>query len=210
MVAHGQDVGLFTQAQQQRAVVHQRPEIQRRQRIGQLDERLGAALTVGDQLGDHGIVIGADLIACGDAGVDAHTNGPVQPVDGAACGQKTGRHILGVEARLHRMAAQHHFILSEWQRLALGHGQLPGHQILSGHRFGDGMLYLQPGVHLHKEELILAEQKFDGASPLIVDGLGSGHGCLPHGAAQSRRNIGGGRLFDHLLMASLQRAVPVP
>ena len=105
MVAHGQDVRLFTKAQQERAVVHQRAEIQRRQRIGQFGERLGAALAMGDQLGDHGIVIGAHLIASGDAGVDAHAIWPVQPVDGAAGGQKTGGHILGVEARLHRMAA---------------------------------------------------------------------------------------------------------
>ena len=100
--------------------------------------------------------------------------------------------------------------MGEWQRFAFGHGQLPGHQILPGHRFGDRMLHLQPGVHLHKEELILAEQELDGASPLIMDGFGCGHGCLPHGAAQSRRDVGGGRLFDHLLMASLQGAVPVP
>ncbi len=36
------------------------------------------------------------------------------------------------------MTVQYHFLLGERQRLAFGHRQLPGHQILAGDGLGDG------------------------------------------------------------------------
>ena len=62
------------------------------------------------------------------------------------------RRILGINARLHRVAGNAHLILLERQRLAGGDAELPFHQIEPGDGFGDRMLDLQARVHLHEPE----------------------------------------------------------
>ena len=111
------------------------------------------------------------------------------------------------------MAAQRRMVLRAGQRLAGGHAQLPGHQVLTGHRLGHRVLHLQAGVHLHEEEvgrlqpLGGVDDEFDGAGTHIVDGLGRLDRRRAHGFAQGRRHVRGGRLLDHLLVAALDRTV---
>ena len=60
-----------------------------------------------DDLGEHRIVVDRDLAALDDAGVDAHAGHPRLAVEQQAAGlrQKALRRILGVDARLDRVAA---------------------------------------------------------------------------------------------------------
>ena len=58
---------------------------------------------------------------------------------------------------------------SKPERLAAGDAQLQFDQIEPGDRLGDGMLDLQPRVHLHEIELAAAiEQEFQRAGALIA------------------------------------------
>ena len=55
-------------------------------------------------------------------------------------------------------------VLGEGQLFAVGDVHLQVHQVESGDEFGDGMLYLQPRVHLEEVEVpLLIDQEFDRA-----------------------------------------------
>ncbi len=70
------------------------------------------------------------------------------------------------------------------------------------------MLDLQTGVHFHEEEFATGiQQEFHGAGADVADGLGRLHRGFAHGTAQLGGQAGGRGLFDHLLMAALDRAV---
>ncbi|MCY1213453.1 hypothetical protein D9M72_252340 [compost metagenome] len=106
------------------------------------------------------------------------------------------------------MADQRHLLLGDRQRFATGNANLPGHQVEAGDGFGDRVLHLQAGVHFHEEEVAtLIQQEFHGAGTDVADGLGGAHGGFTHGAAQFRRQAGGGRFFDDFLVAALDGAV---
>ena len=70
------------------------------------------------------------------------------------------------------------------------------------------MLDLQAGVHFQEEEFTAGiEQKFHGAGADVVDRGGSLDRRFTHGLAQLRCHDRAGRLFDHFLVATLNRAV---
>lgn len=74
--------------------------------------------------------------------------------------------------------------------------------------FSDGMLNLKASVHLQKVVVLLRiDEELDGTSVFVVYGLGKGNRFLTHLAtnvlAQKRRR----RLFDNLLISSLNRAL---
>ena len=73
-------------------------------------------------------------------------------------------------------------------------------------KFGDGMLDLQPRVHLEEvEALVLAGDEFDRAGGIVVHGFGQRDRLLAHlaagGLVEQRRR----RFLDHLLVAALDR-----
>ena len=70
------------------------------------------------------------------------------------------------------------------------------------------MLYLQPGVHLQKvKALVPAHHKLHCAGTLVIDRTGQRHRLLAHGLAGGSADEGAGRLLDHLLVATLDRAL---
>ena len=73
------------------------------QRGGERVERLGAGLLVRDQLGDQRVVGDRNLVSLLDSLVDADPLRQSQPLDPPGAG-KEGARILGVEARLDRVA----------------------------------------------------------------------------------------------------------
>ena len=121
--------------------------------------------------------------------------------------------ILGVDSALDRVAPRHDVVLREGKRLAAGHEQLRPHQIETGDRLGHRMLDLQPHVHFEKVErrrvAVARQQELDGSRVHVPGGSrrGERRGRQPlaHGRREGRRR----RFFDHLLMAALQRAVPL-
>ena len=55
------------------------------------------------------------------------------------------------------------------------------HQVHAGDHLGDGVLDLEPRVHLHEVEVpVLVDQELDGAGVGVVDRLREAHGGLGH------------------------------
>ena len=148
---------------------------------GQTPQRIAAVAAMGDQLGDHRVVLGGDrpghLV---DARIDAQRLGRRAEIDignPARRRQETARRVFGIEARLDRMAVDRKLALRLRQRLARRDAELPFDQIGPGDLLGHRMLDLKPRVHLHEPELARGavrsrlDNEFHGARANIVDSL---------------------------------------
>jgi hypothetical protein len=72
------------------------------------------------------------------------------------------------------------------------------------------VLDLQPGVHLQEvEALVLADHELHRAGALVLDRLGQRHGLFAHRLARGLADEGRRRLLDDLLVAALDRALPL-
>ena len=69
------------------------------------------------------------------------------------------------------------------------------------------MLDLKAGVHLEEEKLAVLKEELNGSSVDVAAGLGDLDGRFAHGATDFVGEVGGRRLFDQLLVATLGRAV---
>ena len=101
-------------------------------------------------------------------------------------------------------------VLRERQRLASGDPQLLLDEIDAVHHLRDRMLDLQPGVHLHEEELVGPvgrDDELDRAGARVAARAGGldrlGTHRRPHLGVEQRRRC----LLDDLLMAALQAAL---
>ena len=109
------------------------------------------------------------------------------------------------------MPGQPHVVLGQPQRVALGHGDLLGHQVEPGDGLGDRMLDLDPRVHLQEVKSIVlgVDQELDRAQPAIVQIFSvrdsRGADLRPQSAGQPRR----GGFLDELAEPPLHRTVPV-
>ena len=94
----------------------------------------------------------------------------------------------------------------EW--LTRGYADHPFHQVQTGDAFGHWVFHLQTGVHLEEiKALVFTDHKLDRASALVFHRFGQSHRLFAHGftggVADERRR----RLFNHLLMTALYRAL---
>ena len=174
-------------------------------------DRRVTVLAVHDQLGQHRVVEARDDRAVLDAAVDADAGAGRHgvPGHGPRLGQEARGGILGVQPHLDGVARLGQLVLGARQRLAGGHLQLPGDQVLPGDQLGDRVLDLQPRVHLEEEELagVGVDDELDRAGSDVVDrprrlDRGLAHG-LPHLVVDRRRR----GLLDDLLVPTLDRAV---
>ena len=184
------------------------------ERIGLGIDRRKPRLGMGDELGDHRIVIERNLAAFDDAGVVAHGDAvmlafgrrPIanQPADR---GRKIAIGILGIDPALHRPAVEFYVALLERERLAGGDPDHLLDQIDAGDQFGHRMLDLKPRIHFQEEEaLILAGDEFDGAGAVVADGLSERDRLLAHFLARRLVEQRARRFLDDLLIAALDRA----
>jgi hypothetical protein len=165
-----------------------------------------------DQLGDEVVVVLADLVALGVAGVEAHERpvGDLEPGDGAGGGEEAAAaRVLGVDPGLHGVAPELDVVLGERERVAGGDAQLLGHEVEAGDGLGDRVLDLEAGVHLEEEELAVLVQELDGAGVHVAAGEGDLHRRLAHRLADLGRERRGRALLEQLLVAALGRAVPL-
>ena len=106
------------------------------------------------------------------------------------------------------IAVVENLLLTQRQFLALRHPQLPLDQIDTVDELGHRVLDLQTRVHFQKIELPVARQhELDGAGTDVVHRLGGGDSGGTHLQAQrviDRRARG---FLDHLLVATLHRAI---
>ena len=168
---------------------------------------------MGDQLGNHRIIIRGNDIATAHRAVTARQRRQAQMAQTPRRGQKVISRILGIQPRFDRVTVYAQRVLRQWQGRAKGYMQLPCHQINAGDRLGDRMLDLQSGVHLHKPEPVRAQpvrginDKFDRSCALIANHLSCGDRCVTHCRPHLKGHTRRGRLFDDFLMTPLQRAV---
>ncbi len=100
------------------------------------------------------------------------------------------------------------------QRGSFGHRDLQGHEVDTGHGLRHRVLDLEAGVHLEEVRLArvevgIADEELDRPGPDVADRLRGGQGGRvqrrPHLVADARR----WRLFDDLLVATLDGAVAI-
>ena len=171
-------------------------------------DAFGAAGAVRHHLSQHRVVVGRDHHPGGQRGVHAHARRCLPGQHLAQLRQEVARRVLGAQAQLHRVPLPAHLVLSQRQRFALRNAQLPLDQIESGDQFGDTVLDLQAGIHLHEPEApVRLEQELQRAGPAIADRTGGRDRNRAHRFAQCRIDRRRGRFFDQLLVAALHRTV---
>jgi len=177
----------------------------------QTQARFLAVLAPGDQLAEHWVVERRHRIALGNAAVDATARAIRRftvEIEGAGGGEEIVVGVFGVQPHFDCMTDQRHLRLADRKRLAAGDADLPGDQIEAGDGFGDRVLDLQAGIHFHEEKFATGvEQEFHRAGTDVADGLGGLYRSFAHGAAQLGGEAWRWRLFNHFLMAALDRAV---
>ena len=142
--------------------------------------------------------------------VDADTAaaGGVEEIDLARAGGEIVVGILRVDAAFDRVTARLAVDDVIGKRFARGDADLLLDEVATAHFLGDGMLHLDPGVHLHEVEILLVvDEVFDRAAVLVADVPHEGLGGLGHALAQSGSEERRGRFLDDLLVAALHRAI---
>ena len=174
-----------------------------------------------DDLAEHRVVGGGDLLARDECVVDAHPGAlaldarrPAHQRGGAGLGQEPAEGVLGVDPRLDRVALEGDVVLGEAERLTGGDLQLQRDQVdpLAAHPrhlLGDRVLDLEPGVHLEEVELarVVVEEELDGARTGVADLRGQRDGRGGDRGPLLLADRGGRGLLQHLLVPALGRAV---
>ena len=87
--------------------------------------------------------------------------------------------------------------------------QLLAHDVDAGHELRHGVLDLDPGVELEEPEVAAVEHELGGARALVADRPREGDRRVAHPRPQLGVERGRRRLLEHLLVATLDRAVPL-
>src|ERR1044072_3583767 len=93
--------------------------------------------------------------------------------------------------------------------VAAGDRELERDEVQAGRLLCSRMLDLDSPVQLQKIKVAVVEQELDGPEAPVADLAGEGDRGGAHAVAQLRVERGGGRLLEHLLMAALDRALPL-
>ena len=154
--ASGGDIGVGQQEPQEFDVGAETQDGGVGQRAIQAAQRRGPVLGVGDDLGQHRVVVAADRRPAAQPRIDpqARAGGLHQPEHRSAGGQEPGRGVLGVHPRLDGVPVHLDVVLRGGQLLPRRNADLPLDEVPAGDHLGDRVLDLQAGVHLHEEELV--------------------------------------------------------
>mmetsp|Transcript_10451 Transcript_10451/g.29891 ORF Transcript_10451/g.29891 Transcript_10451/m.29891 type:complete len:294 (-) Transcript_10451:683-1564(-) len=176
---------------------------------------------VGHKLGNHGVVVRADLHALEEPAVHSHrladvkrggTLGFAVLEQGSVRRQEATDWILSVDSRLQGPAVniRRQLLCGQRlrQRLTGGDPQHLLHQINPPHELGNWVFDLESRVHLQKIKILFCvREELDRAGGVVAHSFGQHRGLLAHerpglGSEQSR-----GRLLQDLLVAPLDRAL---
>ena len=163
-----------------------------------------------DHLGEHRVVVGRHAITRGHTRVDTGISGLAPQGDLASGGEVAAQGILGVDARLHSVAAQHDVLLAQPQWLTRRDKQLLLHEVEAGDLLGHRVLHLQSRVHLEEGELAGPGRRhdvLDGARIDVADTAGQSHGRITQELPRRIVEQSGRRFLDDLLMAALESAL---
>src|SRR6185312_16063418 len=170
---------------------------------------------VGDELGDHRIVIERYLAAFIDTGVVADGDARLAALGRRAVarqtagrGQEIAVRIFGINPALDRPAAKLHIGLPDGELFSRGHADHLLDQVDARDQLGHRMLDLQPRVHLQEvEALVLRGDELDRARRVVADRFRERDGLRSHRRARLLVEQRRRRLLDHLLIAPLDRAL---
>jgi hypothetical protein len=133
--------------------------------LAQQGQRGGTVGGMGDQLGDHRVIPGGDLVTLADPRIHPHGaalesggRGKGEVGEPAGRRQEAALGILGIEPGLDGMAVDPQVALGEGQGFAGRDAQLQFDEIKAGDRLGNRMFDLQARVHLHEPETVLAQR----------------------------------------------------
>ena len=156
-----------------------------------------------DELAEQRVVEQRDLVTGLDSAVPAHP-GPArhaQVLDSAGGRQEAVRRILAGDPALHRPAARLQPAIGHPHALARGDAELLPHQIHAVDQLGDGVLHLDPGVHLEEvERPVRRQQKLAGSRAQVAHRLRRRDRRRAHPLAELGCNRGRRGLFHQLLM----------
>ncbi|GGN14352.1 hypothetical protein GCM10011578_042010 [Streptomyces fuscichromogenes] len=172
------------------------------QGAGQFAQRLGAGGGVGDRFREHRVVVDADLVTVGVAGVQADAVRYGEAVQGAGLRGPAAGGVLGVEAGLDRVAARGWGVQGEG--VALGDADLFRDQVEAEHGLGDGVFDLEAGVHLQEVGPAVGDEELDGARTDVRDGTGGAYGLRVQLLDQPLGEAGCRGFLDHLLVPALE------
>src|SRR5258708_10212714 len=131
------------------------------------------------------------------------------PSDGARTRHEIARGSLGEDSCLDGMTVRMNPLLRRELPAARCQQQLEAHKIDTGNHLRYGMLDLEPSVNLHEIKLpaFLVVKKLDRTGISVSNRRKQIHRCAMQLSTHRRRQDRGRRLFDHLLVAALNRAV---
>lgn len=127
--------------------------------------------------------------------------------DSSEAGKEVVLWIFGVDPELDGKAALLNVLLPVAQRQSGSHPDLLAHDIDAGDLLADGVLDLQPGIHLHEVELAVLEQELDRAGILVTHCLGRLDREHANFLALHLVQLGGRRDLDQLLIAPLDGTI---
>jgi hypothetical protein len=139
---------------------------------------------------------------------DADAAGWVVKIDCPGGGPEVVGGIFGVDAEFDGVADGAKVLHFGTETLSGGDLDLLFDEVDSVDFLGDGMFDLDAGVHFEEVEVArIVHEKLHRAGVLVVHGLGQFDGGFAHPLAEIVVEEGGGRFFEQLLVAALNRAV---
>ena len=115
--------------------------------------------------------------------------------------------IFGVNAAFDGMTTEGNVLLAITKLLTEGHANLFLNDIDAGNHLGHRVFDLNTRIHLDEIKLAVLVEKFEGSRTTVTN-LAAGFGTtLANTRNETGRNMRRRCLFDHLLMATLHRAI---
>ncbi len=88
--------------------------------------------------------------------------------------------------------------------------ELLGDEVETGHRLRDRVLHLDAAVQLEEEEQLAVDDELDRPRARVADRTGEADCGLEQRGARLGMHVRSGGLLEHLLVAALHRAIPLP
>lgn len=162
------------------------------------------------QLCYHWVIEYRNLIALSDSAFDSNLSLRLAvKLESSAAGEKVILGAFRVYSCLDCVTLSSDFLLPKRKPLPARNSQLPLHEVDASDHLRDRVLHLKTGIHLHEVELLASEVEYelDCAGICVAHRLGSCFGLVPDVLTDDFVERRGG-LFDDLLVAALDRAVP--
>ena len=180
-----------------------------RERVRQPVERLVPIASGRDGLREQWVVVDGHHAAGLHAAfvAEAGSLGELEDRDRAGRGQEVAIRVLGVDPALDCRPPHLHITLGPAKPFAGGDAELSLDEIAPHDLLRDGVLDLEPRVHLQEVEAVPLHQELDGPGVPVAGRLRHADARRVKARPQVGIEPGGRRLLDQLLMPPLDRAI---